>query len=114
MRIRLAVPARKAGFRACIAGILAVVTMCAGSVVFATGNASASACHYHRSGNHWVCITPGAYCPKAAHGHYGLDRYILTRRYWCENNDGWRWEPKKLAACPTSRSPSDAAAADSG
>lgn len=69
--------------------------MLAGSFVFTTGSAWASSCRYHRSGSHWVCITPGALCPKAAHRHYGLDKYDIQRKYWCENNHGWRWEPKK-------------------
>ena len=35
---------------------------------------------------------PGAYCPAAAHNHYGLDKYNLGRKYWCKNKNGWRWE----------------------
>ena len=95
MRGGLAVRALRSGLRARIVAVLVALTLCMGSLLFATGYASASACRYHQSGNHWVCITPGAYCPKAAHGHYGLDKYNLTRKYWCENNHGWRWEPKK-------------------
>jgi hypothetical protein len=96
MRIaELAVEALRIGRRAGITWVLAVVALLAGSVVFTSGVASASSCQYHRSGSHWVCVTPGAFCPKAAHGHYGLDRYNLSRKYWCENSHGWRWEPRK-------------------
>jgi hypothetical protein len=78
-----------------IAWATAAIAVAAGSLAFASGPALASSCTYHRSGSHWVCVTPGAFCPKAAHRHYGLDRYNLARKYWCEDNDGWRWEPKK-------------------
>jgi hypothetical protein len=92
---RLAVPAFRALLWARVAAVLAALAMCGGGLVLAAESASAASCHYHRSGSHWVCITPGAFCPGAAHRHYGLDKYNLKRKYWCEYNHGWRWEPKK-------------------
>jgi hypothetical protein len=58
-------------------------------------DASANSCKYRQDGSYWVCITPGAYCPRAAYNHYGLDKYNLGRKYWCKNNNGWRWEPNE-------------------
>lgn len=92
---KLAAHVRGADVKARMVAALAAMTVLAVSLMFTTGKASASSCHYHRSGSHWVCITPGAFCPKAAHKHYGLDKYNLKRKYWCENNHRWRWEPKK-------------------
>ncbi|MEV6036053.1 hypothetical protein AB0L65_33200 [Nonomuraea sp. NPDC052116] len=56
-------------------------------------NASSSACTYGRSGNHWNCVTPGAYCPAAAHGKYGYAK-TTGRRYKCTQYDKgtWRWK----------------------
>ena len=84
---------------ACAALAMAVSRMAfaAGSASAATSHASseasASSCKYRQAGSHWVCITPGALCPSAAHNHYGLDKYNLNRKYWCKNKSGWRWEP---------------------
>lgn len=74
---------------------VAVAAALGSCLVLLAGPAVASSCSYHQSGNHWVCVTPGAYCPKAAHGHYGLDRYNVARKYWCENKNGRRWEPNR-------------------
>lgn len=95
MRNRLVVREQANNITARAGRVFGALVLSAGSLVFVAGNASATTCHYHRSGNHWVCITPGAYCPDAAHHHYGLDKYNLKRKYWCENNHGWRWEPNK-------------------
>jgi len=81
--------------KARIISALAAMMLLGSGLALTSGSASASSCHYHQSGNHWVCITPGAFCPKAAHHHYGLDKYNLKRKYWCENNNRWRWEPRK-------------------
>ncbi|MGW4412629.1 hypothetical protein ACWEJ6_52175 [Nonomuraea sp. NPDC004702] len=54
-------------------------------------NAYAASC-YKRDGNVWRCVTPGAYCPAAAHGKYG---YSTTKvRYRCSeySNHQWRWK----------------------
>lgn len=85
---------------ASVALLLGVAGVAYGATKSASSNAvsaapAASKCSYHQSGSHWVCITPGAFCPAAAHRHYGLDKYNLSRKYWCENNNGWRWEPNK-------------------
>jgi hypothetical protein len=84
-----------AGLKMRVGAVLVAAIMLAAGFMLTAGHASASSCRYHRSGSHWVCVTPGAFCPKAAHHHYGLDRYNLKRKYWCERKNGWRWEPRK-------------------
>jgi hypothetical protein len=83
------------GVKARIIVAFAVIMMITSNLFFTAGGAAASSCRYHRSGDHWVCITPGAFCPKAAHHHYGLSKYNLKRKYWCVYNHGWRWEPRR-------------------
>lgn len=53
----------------------------------------AAACKYRRVGNTWRCITPGAYCPKAAHLRYGYAK-STGKRYRCVrySNGKWRWK----------------------
>ncbi|NUW35988.1 hypothetical protein HTZ77_31895 [Nonomuraea sp. SMC257] len=54
---------------------------------------AAHACTYQRDGNVWRCITPGAFCPKAARDRYGYAK-ATNRRYKClDKNDDpyWRW-----------------------
>jgi hypothetical protein len=57
---------------------------------------TAATCHAHRSGNHWVCVTPGSYCPAAAHRKYGVAKAQYThKRYRCSyyGSDGrWHWK----------------------
>jgi hypothetical protein len=73
------------------AGALALAALLGTGTVSASAVAVPAACHYHHSGNHWICITPGAFCPKAAHGHYGLSKYDGSR-YWCRNRSSHlRW-----------------------
>ncbi|RFU41412.1 hypothetical protein DZF91_11930 [Actinomadura logoneensis] len=54
---------------------------------------SAARCHSHKVGKHWECVTPGSYCPKAAHLHYGY-AYKTGKRYRCVRypNGQWRWK----------------------
>lgn len=54
---------------------------------------SAASC-YKRVGNHWNCITPGAYCPAAAHGRYGYAK-VTKKRYKCSyysSDRRWHWK----------------------
>ncbi|MFI6595015.1 hypothetical protein ACIBHX_02135 [Nonomuraea sp. NPDC050536] len=56
-------------------------------------HASTAASCYKQSGTHWVCITPGAFCPKAAHAHYGYAT-VTKVRYKCtykSSDPYWRW-----------------------
>lgn len=55
--------------------------------------ASAVACKYKRDGRVWRCITPGAYCPKAARNRYGYAK-ATNRRYKCSQytKTTWRWK----------------------
>ncbi|GAA0403267.1 hypothetical protein GCM10009530_64080 [Microbispora corallina] len=60
----------------------------------AASSTTAAASCYKRVGNHWNCITPGAYCPAAAHGKYGYAK-VTKRRYKCSyySSDGrWHWK----------------------
>jgi hypothetical protein len=59
----------------------------------AQGAQAHAACTYQRSGNHWNCVTPGAYCPKAAHNRYGYAK-VTNRKYSCSQYDNgqWRWK----------------------
>ena len=55
-------------------------------------HASAASC-YKQVGTHWVCITPGAFCPKAAHVRYGYAK-VTKRKYKCTSKSAdpyWRW-----------------------
>lgn len=63
------------------------------SAASAESTTAVAACKYRRAGSVWKCITPGAYCPKAAHGRYGYDKY-KNRRYRCVKypNGKWRWK----------------------
>ncbi|MGW4800306.1 hypothetical protein ACWEPC_48605 [Nonomuraea sp. NPDC004297] len=48
---------------------------------------------YKRVGNHWNCITPGAFCPKAARGKFGYAK-VTKRKYKCaykSSDPYWRW-----------------------
>ncbi|GII89720.1 hypothetical protein Ssi03_77100 [Sphaerisporangium siamense] len=58
----------------------------------ADATTAAAACQYKRVGNHWNCITPGAYCPAAAHGKLGISK--TGNRYRCTrySNGRWRWK----------------------
>ncbi len=51
----------------------------------------ADACTYRRDGNVWRCITPGAFCPAAAHGKYGYAK-VTKKKYRCKSSSPrWRW-----------------------
>jgi hypothetical protein len=54
---------------------------------------SSAGCTYRRDGSVWRCITPGAYCPAAAHGRYGYAK-VTGKRYKCVkySNGRWRWK----------------------
>lgn len=53
----------------------------------------AVACKYKRDGKVWRCVTPGAYCPKAARGKYGYAK-VTKKRYKCVkySKTTWRWK----------------------
>ncbi|WP_248963072.1 hypothetical protein [Sphaerisporangium perillae] len=75
---------------AALAAGLVVTPVAAGAADAAT---TATACQYKRVGNHWNCITPGAFCPAAAHGKYGYAK-VTHRQYTCKYRSGdirWRW-----------------------
>jgi hypothetical protein len=54
---------------------------------------AAAGCRIHRVGAHWECVTPGAFCARAAHGKWGYAK-VTHRKYWCKYRSGdirWRW-----------------------
>lgn len=57
-----------------------------------TGTSSASAGCYRQVGDHWECVTPGAFCPAAAHGGNGTSQDGDS--YRCVQDGAyWRWKP---------------------
>lgn len=80
---------------------LAVSLAFSGTVTLATAADAAldraahvsAACQYRQHGQHWDCVTPGAYCPKAAHGKAGYAK-VTNRKYRCSQypNGQWRWK----------------------
>ncbi|MEN3540653.1 hypothetical protein AAH991_36450 [Microbispora sp. ZYX-F-249] len=83
--------------RVLVAGALvasALVALAAPAGATAVGSASAAASCYKRVGNHWNCITPGAYCPATAHGKYGYAK-VTSKRYRCSyytSDRRWHWK----------------------
>ena len=79
---------------AVLAGALAAVGGPAQAGIQGSG-VSAQRCHAHKVSHtrHWTCVTPGSYCPAAAHGHYGY-AVKTGRRYKCVkySNGRWRWK----------------------
>lgn len=78
---------------AAIVGASLVAPVAVAVPASATVHASVAASCYKRSGNHWNCITPGAFCPKAAHNRLGYAK-VTKRKYKCtyKNSDPyWRW-----------------------
>ncbi|GAA3077682.1 hypothetical protein [Streptosporangium carneum] len=76
-----------------VAAFVPATAMPAAASIQGGASAATAACTYQRSGNHWNCITPGAYCPKAAHNRYGYAK-VTNRRYKCSQYDNgqWRWK----------------------
>lgn len=63
----------------------------AGAATAHAASAQTAASCYRRDGNVWRCITPGAFCPAAAHGRYGYAK-VTNRRYKCKSSSPrWRW-----------------------
>ncbi|MBG0825757.1 hypothetical protein HS048_34295 [Planomonospora sp. ID91781] len=63
------------------------------TVVSAPTAVAMAACTYRRVGQHWNCITPGAFCPKAARGKSGYAK-VTSKRYrctWKSADPYWRW-----------------------
>lgn len=73
------------------AAVLAAGLLAVPAAVGVANASTAAACTYQRSGNHWNCITPGAFCPAAAHGKYGYAK-VTNRKYKCKSSSPrWRW-----------------------
>ncbi|MEV1167418.1 hypothetical protein [Nonomuraea sp. NPDC049784] len=71
----------------------AAISLPASAAIQASTQTSAPSCTYKRDGNVWRCITPGAYCPKAAHNRYGYAKGT-NKRYKCVQytKTTWRWK----------------------
>lgn len=64
-----------------------------------SSSASSSASCYRQVGDHWECVTPGAFCPAAAHGKYGYSEDGDT--YQCvQDGSYWRWKPAGSSTGP--------------
>jgi hypothetical protein len=81
-----------------VASAAAVTALTGGAVTVGAAVAAVPAmasCHAHKvSGtSHWTCVTPGSYCPAAAHSHYGYAAKT-GKRYKCVkySNGRWRWK----------------------
>ncbi len=74
-------------------GLLAGPAPASAAVSVAAPAFMSAACGVQRVSDHWNCVTPGAYCPAAAHGKYGYDKY-KGRKYRCVrySNGKWRWK----------------------
>lgn len=73
----------------------AVGAVHAATTVSAPVATSTAGCAYRRDGQVWRCITPGAFCPAAAHGKYGYAK-VTNKKYRCIKASGdirWRWKP---------------------
>ncbi|MEU8174194.1 hypothetical protein AB0C14_15055 [Microbispora hainanensis] len=76
------------------AGLLVVpsAAVAAPTVAAPTGTSSTSAGCYRQVGDHWECVTPGAFCPAAAHGRSGTSQDGDS--YRCvQDGSYWRWKP---------------------
>jgi hypothetical protein len=74
---------------------LAVTAFATAAPALASAQTPAHTCTYHHvtGTNHWACITPGAFCPRAAHEHWGWAK-VSGRHYRCEESTPpghWRW-----------------------
>ncbi|TXK35123.1 hypothetical protein [Nonomuraea sp. C10] len=90
MRLRLIAAAMA------VAALSALAPAAAHAAVYApvaTAQSSAAACKYKRDGNVWRCVTPGAYCPKAARNKIGYAK-ATKKRYKCSQytKTTWRWK----------------------
>lgn len=81
-------------FRSTLSAVVLAGGLLVTPVTVHTADASttaAAACIYKRDGNVWRCITPGAFCPAAAHNKYGYAK-VTNRKYKCKSSSPrWRW-----------------------
>lgn len=79
------------------------LALSAASLIVTAGSAPAAipACKVQQDGNTWVCVTPGAFCPKAAHTRYGYAKTtrIRYRCSWYPAERRLRWKKAAVAAC---------------
>jgi len=88
-----------------VAVVLLASLVLASSWTLSPANGAAPSCTVQRDGNVWLCITPGAFCPKAAHKLYGYSKgkMIRNRCTWYASSRRLRWAPApiKPVVCPT-------------
>ncbi|MGW5259407.1 hypothetical protein ACWEQG_00445 [Microbispora sp. NPDC004025] len=66
----------------------------------ASARTPASTGCYRQAGDHWECVTPGAFCPAAAHGRDGYSED--GDHYRCaQDGSAWRWKPAGSSGGPT-------------
>jgi len=91
--------------RASIAIAILVSLILVSSWTLAPANGAAPSCKVQQDGNTWLCVTPGAFCPKAAHKRYGYSRGNMIRYrctwYPASRQLHWKNAAIKPAVCPT-------------
>lgn len=93
MRPRLMAAAVAVAALSALAPAAAQAAVHAPAMASVQSSTAAAACTYKRSGNTWHCVTPGAYCPKAARSRYGYAK-VTKKRYKCSQYTAatWRWK----------------------
>lgn len=78
---------------------LLVLTGPSGAVAAAATPSPAAPAGCHPLSNEGTCYEPGEFCRTTDHGMSGVagDGKPIT----CEDNDGWRWEPRAGLTSPT-------------
>lgn len=84
---------RDPGMRKLLASGVITATALTGMIAVDTAaNASAAqaACRVAKHKQHYDCVTPGAYCAKAAKGKWGVSRYATRHQlqYKCVTKSG--------------------------
>lgn len=77
---------------------LSAALLTAGSLALLTPASPAeAACTAHKvpGKSYWTCVTPGAYCPAAAHNKIGYGKAAPHRKYKCleySSDSRWHWK----------------------
>lgn len=76
-----------------ILAVPAAISLPASASIRASVSSASTSC-YRRVGKHWVCITPGAFCPSLAHKRFGYAK-MTNKKYRCmykkKSDKHWRW-----------------------
>lgn len=73
------------------AALVGATLIAPASIGLASADTAQAACQYRQAGTVWKCITPGAFCPAAAHSRYGYAK-VTNKKYRCKSSSPrWRW-----------------------